>query len=348
MTASPPREPAAETDCRVVLVDDSPSFRMLLAQALRRTRGVTVVGEAADGQAALSLCSALHPDVVVMDVMMPKLDGLAAARTLLDSSTAAVVLLSIMVRYPEHRAMLAGLPAERVTLLDKPTLVGKGAEAAAAQLAAELCAARARNERSRKNAQRRPSECRLVAVAASTGGMEALRTLLSQVGPTVPPVVIAQHLPSELMSRFVVTLGEGLPAPLHAVENSAPLRPGHIYTVGRHGHLSVAYDAVFWQAAETGALAPSADRLFFSVAQVYGPEALGIVLSGMGSDGARGLLALRMAGSWTVTQAEPMVDGMPRAAQESGGSCERLTLPVLRELLSQLRFTGSPAEKGTS
>lgn len=339
---TPKEPPAAESECRVVLVDDSPSFRMLLAQTLRRVPGIAVVGEAADGETALRLCAELRPDVVVMDVIMPKLDGLAAARALLHTSTAAVVLLSVMVRYPEHRAVLAQLPADRVTLLDKPVLVGRGAEATAIQLAAQLNEARARSERLRKRVMQRPTQCRLVAVAASTGGMDALRTLLAQVSPSSPPVVIVQHLPAELMSRFAATMGQGLQAPLHAVDGSAELLPGHVYTVARHSHLTVTADSALSHAADPSELAPSADQLFFSAAAAYDAAAVGIVLSGMGSDGARGLLALRSAGSWTVTQAEPMVDGMPRAAQESGASCERLPLPVIRDLLAQLRYASAP------
>lgn len=339
MTAPAPKDRlAVESECRVVLVDDSPSFRMMLGQLLRRVRGLTVVGEATDGEAALHLCAELRPDVVVMDVMMPKLDGVAAARLLLQRSPAAVVLLSIMVRYPEHRAALAGLPADRVTLLDKPTLVGEGGQLAAARLATELFAARARNEQSRKVARQRPTHCQLVAIAASAGGMEALRGLLCQVTADVPPVVIAQHLPSELDSNFAATLGQMLPVPLHAVTGRAELRPGHLYTAAHHSHLMVERDLVRSHEADPGRLAPSADQLFFSVAAAYGEAALGIVLTGMGRDGAEGLLALRNAGGWTVTQAEPAVDGMPRAAKESGGSCESLPLWAIAELLGALRL----------
>lgn len=347
MTVAAPKDlRAAESECRVVLVDDSPSFRTLLAQVLRRVRGILVVGEATDGEAALRLCAELHPDVVVMDVMMPKLDGVAAARMLLQRSTAAVVLLSVMVRYPEHRAALAGLPADRVTLLDKPALVGEGGALAAVRLATELTAARARNEQSRKVVRKRPTHCQLVAIAASAGGMDALRGLLCQVAAAVPPVVIAQHLPAELGATFAATLGQMLPVPLHAVAGRADLLPGHIYTAAYHSHLLVERDQVRSQAADPARLAPSADQLFFSAAAAYGAAALGIVLTGMGRDGAEGLLALRTAGGWTVTQAEPAVDGMPRAAQESGGSCESLPLAAIAELMGSLRLPAAQSGGG--
>ena len=333
----PLNEEGTAPPCRVVLVDDSASFRMLLAQVLRPVAGIVVVGEAADGQAALRLCEELRPDVVVMDVMMPKLDGLAAARLLLGRSTVAVVLLSVMVRYPEHRAALAGLPAERVTLIDKPVLVGEGGPAAVAQLAQQLISAQVRNQRTRKAARQRPTQCQLIVVAASTGGMEALRTLLAQMSASVPPIVIAQHLPAELGSRFAATLALCARVPLHAVDGQCALAPGQVYTAARHSHLEVERDLVRSRPAYPMALAPSADLLFFSAAAAYGAAVLGVVLTGMGRDGAQGLLAVRDAGGWTVTQADAVVNGMPRAAQESGGSCEVLPIPAIADLVGRLR-----------
>ncbi|HRI50840.1 MAG TPA: chemotaxis protein CheB [Pseudomonadota bacterium] len=338
--------PPLGSPCRVLLVDDSASFRLLLGQLLGRTRGITVVGEAADGEAALRLCEELHPDVVVMDVMMPKLDGLAAARILMHRSTGAVVLLSVMMRYKEHRAMLAGLPPERVTVLDKPVLVGEGAPAAVAQLASQLVAAKSRNEDARKVPLQRPRTCELVVIASSTGGLDALRILLAQVTPRVPPLVIAQHLPLELGTRFAATLGQGLAVPLHAVDGTKELVPGHVYIAARHSHLEVERGIVRSRRAESDRLASSADSLFFSAAAAYGAAALGIVLTGMGRDGALGLLALRAAGGWTVTQSGAVVDGMPRAAQESGGSCESLALAAIGELLAQLRHPSVAAPEG--
>ena len=136
------REPADRGEphpYKVLLVDDSEAYRRALSLALSRDKSIQIVGEAADGKSALDLHARLHPDIVLMDVMMPRMDGIETAHALLRSSSTAILLLSIIVRYPEHRSALDKLPIGRVDLMDKPVLVGPAGEANTAALIRRIC-----------------------------------------------------------------------------------------------------------------------------------------------------------------------------------------------------------------
>lgn len=340
------REPAARSEqaaYRVLLVDDSDAYRRALSLALSRDKSIQIVGEAADGRSALEQHARLHPDIVIMDVMMPRMDGIETAHALLRSSSTAILLLSIIVRYPEHRSALDKLPLGSVDLMDKPVLVGPAGEANTAALIRRIKTAvqsRARREedRQRAGAQQPPTSCQLIAIAASTGGMAATRRVLENLPPDFPPVVIAQHVDAEFANRFAAQLQSMLRREVTAVQEATPLLSGHLYVAAHHHHIQVRYGLVDCRPAAAGELAPNADHLFFSVAQTYGESAVGAVLTGMGHDGALGLKAIRDAGGWTIAQddSSALVYGMPRAAVEVGACREVLTLERIADRFSQL------------
>ncbi len=330
---------------RVLLVDDSDSYRAALGMALARDRSIQIIGEAADGKIALELIERLHPDVVLMDVIMPRLDGIETARIISGSDVAAVVLMSIIVRYPEQRGALNKVPLGSIDLTDKPVLIGKAGEASIAKLIQRLKTAvhnhRLRQERLHAQPHHiAPLSCQLIAIAASTGGMEATRHILMHLPSNFPPVVIAQHVDPEFAERFAALLQNMIHRPVTAVQSPTPLYPGHLYVASHHHHIQVRPGMVHSHPAQAGELAPSADSLFFSVSQWYGETAVGIILTGMGEDGALGLKSVREAGGWTIAQDDrsALVYGMPRAAFEVGACREVLPLTLIGERLANLRY----------
>lgn len=337
---------------RVFLVDDSDSYRRALALALARDKSILIVGEAADGKSALELHERVHPDIVIMDVMMPRMDGIETARALLRSSSAAILLLSIIVRYPEHRSALDKLPVGSVDLMDKPVLVGPAADANIAGLVRRIKTAvqsrlRRLDDKQKAGPQQPPQTCQIIAIAASTGGMEATRRVLENLPPDFPPVVIAQHVDAAFADRFPAQLQSMLRREVTAIEDATPLHPGHLYVAAHHHHIQVRFGMVHSRPAAAGELAPNADHLFFSVAQSYGESAVGVVLTGMGHDGALGLKAIRDAGGWTIAQddSSALVYGMPRAALEVGACREVLTLDRIADRFSQLRADVRPSSR---
>lgn len=337
----------AQPPCRLLLVDDSQMFRSALSRVLARDAGLQVVGEAGDGEAALERVSELLPDVVVMDLMMPRLDGSETARAILRDfgSTTSVLLLSALARQPgspEHRQAVANLPLGVVDLYEKPTLIGAGAEANIAALIRRIRSVHAQRLAQRRHSSpvlRLPPFCAsVIVVGASTGGLDALRHVLERLSNQSPPVVIAQHLVAESTSRFAWQLQSHVPLPVVAVDGREELRGAHVYVTAQHGHLQVQRDQVTSVSARPQDLAASADELFLSTARSHGAAAVGVVLTGMGHDGTRGLMALRQAGGWTIAQDDrsSLVYGMPRAAFEAGACCEVLSLREIGERLSQL------------
>lgn len=335
----------SQSGCRLLLVDDSPSYRSALALALSRDPSLLVVGEAGDGAAALELVAKLCPDVVLLDLMMPRLNGIETARAILrdHGHQTAVVLLSALARLPgsiEHREAVAALPAGVIALYDKPTLVGPDARVDAlvrhikqAQLDRRLL-----SRVHRAAPQSPPRQGSVIAIAASTGGLDALRQVLDPLPASAPPVVVAQHMAPDSVSRFAQQLRSHLRAPVVAVEDTAELQPGCVFVTARHAHILLRADQVWVRDAALNELAASADRLFLSAASAHGRSALGLVLTGMGHDGARGLLALREAGGWTIAQDDrsSLVYGMPRAAAEAGACCEVLSLSEITQRLAQI------------
>ena len=175
-------------------------------------------------------------------------------------------------------------------------------------------------------------------MAASTGGLEAIQRVLQRLPGRFPPIVIAQHLDPTLGEQFSGLLRDALRLEVVAVDTTATLQGNRIYVAARAQHIYVRPGCVATRPAQPGELAPSADQLFFSVAGLCGNAALGIVLTGMGHDGARGLRALRDAGSWTIAQdqSSALVSGMPAAAIELGACREILGLDEIAARLSHI------------
>jgi two-component system chemotaxis response regulator CheB len=335
--------------CSLVLADDSVAYRKALAAVLLRERGITILGEADDGQVAVELVSRLRPDLALLDIVMPHMDGIEAARRIVDRLGIPVLLMSALARYPDQRPDLAGLDTHLVELIEKPVLVGPAAERSIAGLLARIksfgqapsAASTSKVAVMRPGeAERRqpPMHAAVVLIAASTGGIGALRSVLGGLAAPFPPIVIAQHLDPLLSKQLAVLLHDALGLPVVTVEHSAPLQDSRLYVAAPARHLLIGHGQVLARWTDAGELAPSADQLFTSAAAAYGARAVGVVLTGMGDDGAAGLRRLRDTGGWTVVQdpASAVVDAMPRAACEKQASCEVLPLSAISERLAKL------------
>jgi two-component system chemotaxis response regulator CheB len=324
---------------RVLLVDDSAAFRAALAAALGTDPEIVVVGQAADGEEAIARVEELAPDVVTMDVVMPKLDGLEAAKRLLAAERPVpILLLTTLARSDEQRLALNALRLGVVDVTNKPVLAGPNSAAGISAIRRLIRAAASvhvtRRLRSRVMSAPTPEMLRqvaLVAIAASTGGPPAVEVVARALPAEFPPVVVAQHLAPSFARGFADWLSAAVRRRVVTVGFAEPLQASTIYVAGESSHVRVRDGMVEPVACGRTELAPNGDVLFSSVAQGYGARSLGIVLTGMGNDGAAGLKQMRQAGAWTVAQdaASSLVYGMPRVAWEAGACCEQLTLEAI-------------------
>jgi len=338
---------------RVLIVDDSAVIRRAVAGELAADPALEVVGTAADGRIALAKLAQLAPDLVVLDVEMPELDGLATLREIRKTHPKLPVIMFSAVTERGAAATLDALALGATDYFAKPTTGGLDASLRVIreQLIPEikaLCARGAAVPQPPASFGAPPATDRVdvVAVAASTGGPNALADLFDGLPADFPvPVVIAQHMPpvftrqlaERLSARFALRVEEG--------RAGGALAPGHAWIAPGDYHLVVVRDAAGVRVAVNqeppeNSCRPAADVLFRSVARVFGPAALGVVLTGMGQDGLRGCEAIRAAGGRVVVQDEAtsVVWGMPGAVARAGLADRVLPLAQLApEIVRRVR-----------
>jgi two-component system chemotaxis response regulator CheB len=326
------------------VADDSALMRAVLSDLIASTGEFRVIGTARHGLDALRKVHALQPDLVTMDISMPELDGLGAIGYIMSEAPRPIVVVS--ARAGRHSAeAIRALELGAVDLVEKPEGARREVAAVGERLLAALRAAAAADPRrvgllarprvghaAPAGVPGRPALCAL-AIAASTGGPRALAEVLPALpGGLEAAVLVVQHMPR----GFTRSLAERLDAQsdLHVVEaeegmvplaGTAYIAPGdwHLRVGGRERpQLALSQEPPLW------GVRPAADPLFRSVAAVYGPSAVGIVLTGMGRDGAEGLLALKAAGAATFVQDRDtsVVWGMPQAALQAGAAVEAVPL----------------------
>lgn len=333
----------------VLVVDDSPTMRGLISAALRRDPGIEVLGTAGDPLEAREAIKRLNPDVVTLDVEMPNMNGLEFLEKIMRLRPMPVVMISTLTQAGAD-VTLAALELGAVDAVAKPS-GGVTASEAFADLPQKVKAAAAARVRVSGGVQRptvdaawRGSADRIAAIGASTGGVEALITVLSAYPVMCPPTVITQHMPGTFTRSFAARLDKLSAASVKEAEDGDPLLPGHVYLApGGAFHLEVARGSTprcrLVAADPVNGHRPSVDVLFDSVARLD-QQAVGVILTGMGRDGAQGLLNMRRAGARTLGQDEStsVVYGMPRAAFELGAVERQLPLsrigPALLDLMS--------------
>jgi two-component system chemotaxis response regulator CheB len=344
---------------RVLLVEDSRAQRELLLGLLRASGDFEVVGTASNGKEAIAEAQRLRPNVIAMDVHLPILDGYEATRQIMRLCPTPIVLISS--QGDTARRSIEALAVGALAVVSKPG----GRPDADDERKAFLTTLRlmadvrvvTRHAARPPITDRRPSTSgrpgisvvghrslvvpQVLAIAASTGGPAALQTVLRGLGVGFPlPVLVVQHIARGFVPALVEWLNNTIAAPVRIAQQGERLLPGQIYLAPEDRHL-VAREpgaAGLRPLAAGDRFCPSADLLFETVASVYGAGAIGLVLTGMGDDGMRGLLALRAAGAPTLAQdaASCVVYGMPRAAVEAGAITRSEPLATIADVILEL------------
>jgi len=340
---------------RVLIVDDSALMRQLLTALLSSDPAIEVVGTAPDPLVAREKIKALNPDVVTLDVEMPRMDGLAFLEKLMTLRPMPVVMVSSLTERGAE-VTLKALELGAVDIVCKPTdLAVSGMGPQGRELIDKVKAAAAARVRplSAIPSQGSPgrlavttiykSTDRLVAIGSSTGGVEALRDIVTALPPDAPPIVITQHIPPKFSASFANRL-DGLSAVrVKEAADGERIVAGHVFIAPGDRHLAVRRSgAALITHVYDGPLVsghkPSVDVLFHSVADACGAKSVGVILTGMGRDGSDGLLAMRQAGAATVGEDEAscVVYGMPKAARENGAVERELPLSRIAEEILRL------------
>jgi two-component system chemotaxis response regulator CheB len=343
------------TRTTVLVVDDSLTMRSIVSAMLQSDPEIEVVGTAGDPLQAREAIKALNPDVVTLDIEMPNMSGLEFLEKIMRLRPMPVIMISSLTQQGAE-ASIRALELGAFDCIGKPT-DGHSAAEAFAELAAKVKAAKRSRPRQAgpvkapaPQAQSFEPNGRVVAIGSSTGGVEALLTIISRFPANCPPTVITQHMPAAFTGSFAQRLDRFSAAKVSVAKEGAPLLPGHVYLApGGATHLEVSGAAALRCRLREGDLVnghrPSVDRLFESVAASAGENAVGVILTGMGRDGAQGLLAMRRINATTLGQDEftSVVYGMPRVAHEIG-AVER-QLPLSRIAGEVLRLCNQYVEE---
>jgi two-component system chemotaxis response regulator CheB len=333
---------------KVLVVDDSALIREVLSRMLGQDGDILVIGTARDPIDAREKIKTLNPDVVTLDIEMPNMNGLAFLERLMKLRPIPVVMVSTLTTKGASETMLA-LELGAVDFVGKPNAeLSGGLEAFGTNLRDKIRAASHSNVTGRALKAQAPMLTRvplrtaaapagsLIALGASTGGVEAIRQVLADMPTDCPPIVIAQHMPAAFTGRFAARLDEICEVKVVEATDRLPLERGTAYVARGDYHLRVERSSGelkcrLTQDELTSGHRPSVDVLFESVAKVVGPMAVGAILTGMGRDGARGLKLMRDAGAFTVGQSpsSALVYGMPRVAFEEGAVVEQAAIEAV-------------------
>jgi len=333
---------------RVLVVEDSPTTRALLVRLFRDDPDIDVAGEAKDGLEAIELARRLRPDVIVMDVMMPGIDGFEATKRIMFDAPTPVVIVSTTVATREIAISLEALRAGALTVLSKPVGPSEPDFEAQAQKFVRKIKAMSQVKVVRRWPDARPSthegasevreiaprsaeRARIVAIAASTGGPAALHRVLSELPASLPvPILVVQHISSGFTEGLARWLDAGSRLGVKVAEEGEPLAPGTVYLAPTDFHLGVSArrSIELSDAPPIDGFRPSATHLFASVARIHGASSFAVVLTGMGSDGVEGLREVRRVGGSILAQDEEtsVVFGMPGATIAAG--LADATLPI--------------------
>ncbi len=328
---------------KVLIVDDSAFVRLLLTEILERDSRIEVVATATDPFDAREKIKKYHPDVLTLDVEMPKMDGITFLKNLMRLRPMPVVMVSTLTKAGAE-ITLDALKVGAFDFVTKPTMDVKSQLSDSADeliekvLAAAQCNTAALEARPGRVdiaalTNRTDSRFDLITIGASTGGTEAIRQVITSLPLGLPPIVMAQHIPENFSTSYALRLDTESKMAVTEVQNDTQLLPGNAYLAPGNRHLKVELkNGTYWGVLDDGEKVnrhkPSVDVLFESIAQVCGKKTLAILLTGMGKDGARGLKRLHDCGASTVAQdeASSVVWGMPGSAVALGAAGDVLDI----------------------
>ena len=374
--AIPPKA-APRRKIRVMIVDDSALVRQVLSTIVNAQADMEVVATAAHPVMARDTLREVEADVMTLDVEMPLMDGIEFLRRLMAARPMPVVMVSTLTERGSEMTLQA-LELGAVDFICKPRLgVAQGLQGYAEDICAKLrAAATARMPRRPASAARAgaaggagtagtgigtgvappasfgPARERLIVIGSSTGGTEAVKELLLRMPPDAPPILVAQHMPENFTRSFAQRLDTVTHFHVREAEDGQLARPGDVFIAPGHSHLLVQWRGGAWvtrlsQADPVNRHRPSVDVLFHAAAHAAGERAIGVILTGMGKDGAAGMRALHDAGALTLAQDEQscVVFGMPREAIAAGGVDEVAPLSAIARRLCE-RAQGGRGAKG--
>ena len=356
---------------RVVVVDDSALVRGLLAEIINRQPDMVCIGAAADPLAAREMIRSLNPDVITLDVEMPRMDGIDFLQRLMRLRPMPVVMVSTLTERGAD-VTLRALELGAVDFVAKPKIgvadglrqlgeditdkIRTASKAHVRKLAPAAVVTAPHGTAPVASAPAKPANVsplgrlsteKIIFIGASTGGTEATREVITQLPPDAPAVMITQHMPPGFTKSYAARLNSLARIRVAEASDGERVLPGHAYIAPGGFHLSVErsganYIARVRDGDPVNRHKPSVEVLFESAARVVGQNALGVMLTGMGADGARAMKVMRDAGSWNVCQDEAscVVFGMPREAINAGAAHEVLPLSqIAGALIERLRST---------
>jgi two-component system, chemotaxis family, protein-glutamate methylesterase/glutaminase len=338
---------------RVLIVDDSAIVRKILSTELGKHSDIEVVGSAPDPFIARDKILALNPDVLTLDIEMPRMDGLTFLKKLMASRPMPVIVLSSLTPEGSMTAIEA-LASGAVEVMSKPGAsysVGDACKALAEKIrsasVAKIAPAAVQSGSPvvRHSASLGETTNKVFAIGASTGGVQALTAVLSELPANAPGTVVVQHMPAQFTSSFAKRLDSLCQVHVKEAENGDHVVPGTVLIApGGYHMLLQRSGANYYVAVKDGPMVcrqkPSVEVLFNSVAEYAGANAIGAILTGMGNDGAEGLLKMRLKGAHTIAEDEStcVVFGMPKEAIAKGGAEKIVPLDqVARTMISLLR-----------
>lgn len=325
---------------RVLIVDDSALIRGVMTQILSEDPEIEVVGAAPDPYVARDKIKTLNPDVLTLDVEMPKMDGLTFLQKLMAGRPMPVVMVSSLTEQGAATTMQA-LESGAVDFVTKPTVdIQHGLAELSHQITSKVKAAAQATVKKRTP----PVDCSdrikalaaqsamikttdsIIAIGSSTGGTEALRELLEVLPPNTPPILMTQHMPEHFTKTFAERLNELCPIHVKEAQEGDSVIPGQALLAPGNYHMELRrsgakYYVTLNQGPPVNRHRPAVDPMFQSVAKYAGANSVGVILTGMGNDGAAGMLEMKKAGAFNLAQDEKscVVFGMPKEAIRAGG-----------------------------
>ncbi|MFM2587503.1 chemotaxis response regulator protein-glutamate methylesterase [Vibrio sp. TBV020] len=327
---------------KVLVVDDSPVYRALLSELINSDPDLEVVATAEDPFEARELIKIHNPDVLTLDIEMPKMNGVQFLKNLMRLRPMPVVMISTLTQHGAE-ATLAALEYGAVDYFPKPSVDSTGEivsdkkqviEKIKMAANANVASGSSVSKPNKLTVPKHNDHIEVIAIGASTGGTEAVKQVLSMLPANMPPIIITQHISAMFSTSFAQRLNENSDIQVKELQaNRAPLVAGCAYLAPGDKHLVVVRrgNHLYCQLDERPAVnrhKPSVDVMFDAVAETVGDKAIGVILTGMGQDGARGMLRMKQQGAKTIAQdkASSVVWGMPRVATEMGAALKVVDL----------------------